>query len=195
MFGARALWLAALFIFLKDLSPGFGSLGTPLFFYQTKVLHFGPKFLAWLGVIYQGAAILGALLYGVLCTRLPLARLLVAGILLSVAGSLLFLGYHSRGSAQVIQAASGGLGIFVSVALMDLAARAAPRGGEAMAYSLLMSAFNLGLAASDILGSWLYGSCHLSLWTLIWISVGTTALTLPAIYLLPKSVLARSDRG
>ena len=63
-----------------------------------------------------------------------------------------------------------------------------------MGYSLLMSAFNLGLAASDILGSWLYGPCHLSLWALIWISAGTTALTLPALYLLPKSVLARSDR-
>ena len=63
-----------------------------------------------------------------------------------------------------------------------------------MGYSLLMSAFNLGMAASDILGSRLYDHYHLSLWTLIWISAATTALTLPAIYLLPLSVLARTDR-
>jgi len=135
------------------------------------------------------------LAYGWLCARLPLSRLLPLGMALSALGTLLFLGYHSHMSALVIQGVSGLIGILASVALMDLGARASPKGLEATGYSLLMAAFNLGGSASDLLGSWLYEGCHFSLWTLIWISAATTALTLPAIYLLPKSVLARHDKA
>lgn len=192
IFQSRALWLAALFIFLKELSPGFG---TPLFYYQTNTLHFSAPFLGWLGALFQAMAIAGAALYAYTCTRMPLSRTLALSVVLSAVGSLLFLGFHSHLSAVVIQAASGILGIFASVALMDLAARATPRGGEAMAYSLLMSAFNLGLTASDLLGSWLYDKQHVPLPTLIWISAGTTLLVLLAIPLLPRAVLERSDLG
>lgn len=191
--GSRALWMAVLFVFLKDLSPGFGSIGTPLYFYQTNVLHFDAVFIGWLGGVFQGAAVVGALIYGALCTRLPLARLLVIGIVLSVVSSLLFLGYHSRTAAVVIHAASGLLGIFVAVALMDLAARAAPRGSEAMCYSLLMSAANLGNTCADLSGSWLFVRLHQSLPPLIWISAGTTALALLALPLLPRVILQRHD--
>ena len=192
VFQSRALWLAALFIFLERLSPG---LGQPLFFYQTGTLHFSPQFIGGVGALSSAGAIVGALAYGWLCARLPLSRLLPLGMALSALGTLLFLGYHSHASALVIQGVSGLIGILASVALMDLGARASPAGLEATGYSLLMAAFNLGGSASDLLGSWLYEGCHLSLWTLIWISAATTALTLPALYLLPKSVLARSDRG
>ena len=190
-FDSRALWLAALFIFLKELSPGFG---TPLFYYQTDTLHFSGPFLGWLGALFQAMAILGAALYAWTCTRLPLSRLLVIGIVLSAGSSLLFLGFHSHATAVVIQAASGLLGIFASVALMDLAVRATPRGGEAMAYSLLMSAFNLGLTASDLLGSWLYDKHHVALSALIWISAGTTLLCLFALPLISRAILERTDR-
>lgn len=192
VFQSRALWLAAAFIFLKELSPGFG---TPLFYYETDTLHFSAPFLGWLGALFQAMAIVGAATYAWACTRLPLSRLLVAGIVLSAGSSLLFLGFHSHASAVVIQAASGLLGIFASVALMDLAARATPRGGEAMAYSLLMSAFNLGLTASDLLGSRLYDTHHVSLHTLICVSAGTTLLCLLALPLIPRAVLERPDRA
>jgi len=188
---SRALWLAAGFIFLRDLSPGFG---TPLLFYQINALHFSPKFLGWLGALYNGSAIAGALLYAWLCTRLPLARLLAAGIALSALGTLLFLGYHSHGSALVIQGVSGLLGIIVSVALMDLAGRAAPVGAEAMSYSLLMSAANLGLTCSDILGSALYEKLHVPLPALICVSAATTALALLALPFIPRNLLERHDR-
>lgn len=192
VFAARALWLAALFIFLKDLSPGFGQISTPLYYYQTNVLGFDAVFIGWLGGLYNGCAIVGALLYGVLCTRVPLKTLLTGSIILSVFGSLLFLSY-SASSATAIQAISGLLGIFVSVALMDLAARAAPVGAEAMAYSLLMSAANLGTTGADIGGSWLFERLHSSLPPLIWISAGTTALALLVLPLVPRAILSRRD--
>ena len=190
VFQSRALWLAAAFIFLKDLSPGFG---TPLFYYQTNLLHFDPKFIGWLGGLSNGAAILGALIYAWLCTRVPLGRLLIIGIVLSAMGTLLFLGYKTPSSALIIQGISGLMGVLVSVALMDLAARASPRGTEAMSYSLLMSAANLGGTGSDILGSWLYESLHVSLPALICLSAGTTLLALLAVPLIPRSILTRRD--
>ena len=196
VFRSRALWLAALFIFLKELSPGFG---TPLFYIQTNALKFSPAFIGWLGGLSYGTAILGALAYGWLCTRLPLSRLLTVSIVLSAGSALLFLGYHTHASALLIQSlagqgTSGLLGIVVGVALMDLAARATPRGGEAMAYSLLMSAANIGTTGSDVLGSWLYDKMHVPFSVLVWISAGTTALALLAIPLIPRTVLDRTDR-
>ena len=191
VFQSRALWLAAAFIFLRDLSPGFG---TPLFYYQTNTLHFGPKFIGLLGGLYNATAIIGALTYAWLCTRVPLAKLLTVGIILSALGTLLFLGYHSHGSALVVQGLSGLLGVIVSVALMDLAGRASPRGAEAMSYSLLMSAANLGGTGSDILGSWLYEHLHVSLPALICLSAATTALALLALPLVPRALLQSHDR-
>lgn len=191
VFRARGLWLAAAFIFLKELSPGFG---TPLFYFQTNTLHFSKLFLGGLGAVFNAAAIAGALVYGLLCLRLPLGRLLPAAIVLSAVSALLFLDYHSHSSALVVQGVSGFLGIFASVALMDLAARTTPVGGEAMGYSLLMSAFNLGLTGSDILGAWLYGRFHLPFAALVWISAGTTLLALPLMRLIPAEALARRDR-
>ncbi len=187
---SRGLWLATLFIFLKELSPGFG---TPLFYFQTNTLHFSKLFLGGLGAVFNAAAVAGALVYALLCLRLPLGRLLPGAIVLSAASSLLFLGYHSHASALGVQGISGFLGIFASVALMDLAARTTPAGGEAMGYSLLMSAFNLGLTGSDILGAWLYSHFHLPFAALVWISAGTTLLALPLMRLIPAEALARHD--
>ncbi len=191
VFRSRGLWLATAFIFLKELSPGFG---TPLFYYQTNTLHFSKLFLGGLGAVFNLTAVSGALVYALLCVRLPLGRLLPGAIVLSAVSALLFLGYHSHSSAIVVQGMSGFLGIFASVALMDLAARTTPAGGEAMGYSLLMSAFNLGLTLSDILGAWLYSRFHLPFGTLVWISAGTTLLALPLMRLIPKEALARHDR-
>ena len=188
---SRGLWLAAVFIFLKELSPGFG---TPLFYVQTNTLHFSKLFLGGLGAVFNASAVAGTLGYALVCVRLPLGRLLPGAIILSAAGSLLFLGYHSHSSALLVQGASGFLGIFASVALMDLAARTTPIGGEALGYSLLMSAFNLGLTGSDILGAWLYSRCHVPFSALIWVSAGTTLLALPLMRLLPKEALARHDQ-
>ena len=187
---SRALWLAAAFLFLEQISPGFG---TPLFYYQTNVLKFSPTFLGLLSLVTGVAGFVGIVLYGVLCGRVPLRGLLTGGIPLSALGSLLYLGYRSHGSALVIEGANTLLSIGVAVALTDLAARATPRGCEALGYSLLMGASNLAVSASDVLGSWLSEKHHVPLPDLIWINAVTSALPLLALPLLPRALLARPD--
>ena len=169
----RPLWIAAAFLFLDQLSPGFG---TPLFFYQTNTLKFSSQFIGNLGLISGLDGVAGVVLYGVLCSRVPLNRMLAAGIVLSAAGSLLYLGYHTHRAALGIDAVNAFLSAGVGIALLDLAARATPRGSEALCYSLLMSAFNLGVSLANVSGSWLYEKQHVPLPDLIWINAITSAL-------------------
>ena len=187
---SRALWVAAAFIFFDQISPGFG---TPLFFYQTDTLKFSSQFIGNLSLYAGVTGAIGTVLYGALCGRVPLRPLLIAGIILSSLGSLLFLGYHSHGAAIGIEAANAFLSAAVQIALMDLAARATPRGSEALSYSLLMSAFNLASAVSNIFGSWLYDKLHVPLPDLIWINVITSALPLLALPLIPRALTAQPD--
>ena len=187
---SRALWIAAAFIFMDQVSPGFG---TPLFYVQTNALKFSSQFIGNLGLIGGLGGLVGVLLYGAVCGRIALRPLLTASIPLSALGSLLYLGYHSHGAALVIEPANAFLSAAVQIALMDLAARATPRGSEALCYSLLMSAFNLASAVSDLFGSWLYDKQHLPLSDLIWISAITSALPLLALPLIPRALMAQAD--
>ena len=186
----RPLWIAVAFLFLDSLSPGFGQ---PLFFYQTDTLKFSSQFIGNLGLIAGLGGFAGILLYGALCARVPLNRLLVVGILGSALGSLLYLGYHSHGAAMGIEGANAFLSVAVQIALLDLAARATPRGSEALCYSLLMSALNLGGSVSNVFGSYLYEKQHVPLPDLIWINAITSALPLLALPLIPRALMAKPD--
>ena len=188
----RPLWIAVAFLFLDQLSPGFG---TPLFFYQTDALKFSSQFIGNLGLVSGLAGFAGILLYGALCARVPLNRLLPVSIVASALGSLLYLGYHSHRAAIGIEAANSFLSVAIEIALMDLAARATPRGSEALCYSLLMSALNLGGSASNVFGSWLYDKQHVPLPDLIWINAVTSALPLLALRLIPPALTAQPDRA
>ena len=77
--------------------------------------------------------------------------------------------------------------------LFDLAARAAPRGSAALAYALMMSAWNLAVAASDIFGSWLFHRYGLTFIHLVWLNAGATAATLILVPLLPRRLVAECD--
>jgi len=188
----RPLWIAAAFLFLDQLSPGFGM---PLFFYQTETLKFSSQFIGNLGLIAGLGGVAGVVLYGVLCSRVPLNRMLAGGIVFSAAGSLLYLGYHSQRAALGIEAANAFLSAGVAIALLDLAARATPRGSEALCYSLLMSAANLGVSLANVSGSWLYEKQHVPLPNLIWINAVTSALPLLALPLIPRALMAHPDGG
>ena len=75
----------------------------------------------------------------------------------------------------------------------DMAARAAPKGSEALAYALLMSAANIGIQLSDVFGSYMNDRWHVSFTHLVPINAVTTLLTLLLIPLLPAALLAGRD--
>lgn len=184
------LWSAAGLVFLVIISPGFG---TPLFYYQTNVLRFKPQFIGNLGLVSGAFGFLGACVYGLVCRRWNLRLLLAASIVVHIVGTLLYLSYRSPALALLITAANGATGVLAILPLYDLAARATPRGSEALGYSLMMSVWNFTNALSDLLGSWLYDHFHLRFVHLVWLNAGTTALVLLAVPFLPHVLMNRRD--
>jgi MFS family permease len=187
---SRTLWSAAGLVVLVIASPGFG---TPLFYYQTDVLHFTPQFIGNLAMVGGGAGFLAAWGYSRACRRLTLRQSLAASITIHVLGTLCFLAYASPLTAILITGVNGAAGTLAVLPLYDLAARATPRGSEAIGYSVMMSMWNLTNALSDWSGSWLYSRFHLTFIHLVWINAGTTALVLFALPLLPAVLMSQKD--
>jgi len=180
---AKSLWFAAGLLFLVQFAPGFS---TPLMFYQTDTLHFSEKFIGLLTLIDAIAGAAGAFFYVYFCRRLSLRQLLYGSVFLTAALSLLYLGYNDRNSAMLIEAVYCFVLSLAQLPLFDLAARATPKGSEAVGYSVIMSVWNWGLFFSDLLGSGLYEKYHMPFKSLVWLNAATTALVLVAIPFLPS---------
>ncbi len=173
------------------LAPGFQ---TPLLYFQTDVLKLQPQFLGFLELLGGIGGLAGALVYAYYCRRFPLRVLLTAGIILNVISTIFYLGYNSRNTAMAIELASGFVATLAALPLMDIAARATPKGSESFGYALMMSVRNLTLIGfSDVLGSWLLDHFHLQFKQLVWVNAGSTALVLLAIPFLPRILMSQHD--
>jgi len=185
---SRSALTAATLVFLVYLAPG---LQTPLLYYQQDVLRFDAAFMGQLQTWAGAGVILGALAYGVVCRRVALGVSLGVGIVLSAAGTLLYLAYDSRGAAIGIHFASAILGTFAALPLYDLAARAAPRGSESFAYALVLGTQTLATyAISDVVGSTLYGHFHFTFKQLVWVDAASTLAVLLFLPALPRALRA-----
>ncbi|PYO11264.1 MAG: hypothetical protein DMD75_11330 [Candidatus Rokuibacteriota bacterium] len=186
---SRTLWASGMFLALVYISPGFT---TPLLFMQTDALHFSAPYIGLMESIEGAAGLVGSLVYGVLCRRFNLRRLLTTAITLNVLATFLYLRY-GHDTAPFIHATVGFAVICSELALMDLAVRSTPPGCESLGFALMMSARNFALGGSDVIGSWLLDSRGWVFHELVWLNAGTTALVLLFIPLLPRAVMSRKD--
>ena len=186
---SRNLWLAVLFIALFHFSPGFS---TPLFYKQTDELHFSKQAIGNLGVFGGAFAILAAILYSQLIKRFSIRILLLMAVAMSACGTLVYLFYSSWTRAMFIESQNGFFFGLAEVALIDLAARATPKGCEGLGYSLILSVRNVALFGADIVGSYLvdhkWPFAHL-----VFLNAGTTAIVLVLVPLLPVALMRSKD--
>jgi predicted MFS family arabinose efflux permease len=187
---SSSLWAAAGMLFFVYFAPGFD---TPLYYYQTDTLKFSQQFIGNLAFIGGGIGLLGAVLYGLVCRKLPLRKIMYAVILLNAILTLSYLFYTSPSRAMWIEAQNGFVGTLAELVMVDMAVRATPKGCEAMGFSLMMAVRNMGIGVSDILGSRLSDHYHFTFFNLVWLSSGTTALVLLVIPFLPKLIMDHSD--
>jgi predicted MFS family arabinose efflux permease len=187
---SRTLWSAAGLLFLVYIAPGFS---TPLYYFQTDTLKLSQQFIGTLILLSGAFGIVGAGIYALLCRKLKLRTLLYISIIVSTLTTLCYLFYRSATAAAIIESQNGLIATVAELALMDLAARATPRGSEGLGFALMMSVRNGGMAISDIFGSWLIDQHHVSFFKLVWLNAGTTALILLVIPFLPKLLIDRSD--
>jgi predicted MFS family arabinose efflux permease len=188
--GSRALWSAAGMIVLVVAAPGFG---TPLFYYQTNVLKFPAEFIGTLGVIAASGGVVAAWLYTQFCRRRSLRVLLAASIVLHALLTLLYLFYRGPLAALIITGVEGATMSLAILPLYDLAARATPKGSEALGFCIILSVWNFTTMLSDYLGSWLYKAWSLTFAHLVWLNAGTTLLVLLAVPFLPRALTDRRD--
>jgi MFS family permease len=187
---SRTMWTAAGLLFLVYIAPGFA---TPLYYLQTDTLKLSQQFIGTLILLGGLFGIAGSFLYAFLCPKFPLRVLLYLSVAASALGSLGYLFYRSAMAASIVESENGLIAAFVTLALMDLAARATPRGSEALGFALMMSVLNVAQSLSDIFGSWLMDQHHVSFFKLVWLNAGTTAFVLFVIPLLPCALIERCD--
>jgi predicted MFS family arabinose efflux permease len=187
---SRTLWAAAAMIVLVVAAPGFG---TPLLFYQTDVLKFAPEFIGVLGVVAAAGGVVASWGYTRFCRRYDLRALLAASIVIHGALTLLYLAYRSPVTALLITAIEGATAALAILPLYDLAARATPRGSEALGFCIILSVWNLTTMLSDFAGSWMYTEWSLTFNHLIWINTATTLLVLVAVPFLPRALTDRRE--
>ncbi|HEX8313059.1 MAG TPA: MFS transporter [Chthoniobacteraceae bacterium] len=186
---SRGVWVAAALLCCYQVAPGFQ---TPLFFLQTDTLRFTPRFLGTLAFVSAVGSLAGAAAYAWCCRRIPFRQLFPAAIFVGVATTMTYLRYGSARAAVVIEACNGIAAAFAFVALLDLIARAMPKGQEALGYAFVFSVGNLASSASDIVGSrWFDAGVPFS--QLVWVNAGTTALLLIAVPFIPQRLVERGE--
>jgi len=106
---------------------------------------------------------------------------------------LLYELYRSPMLVLGIESLNGFGGVVADLALLDLAARATPRGSEALGYGLMMSIRNVMIAGGDVIGSKMIDSYHISLFSMVYLNAGTTAIVFLLIPLLPRRLVMGRD--
>jgi predicted MFS family arabinose efflux permease len=189
-FKTRSLWIVAVFIFFYWFSPGFA---TPLYYYQTDVLHFSQGYIGVLGAITSAGSVAGALFYRRYLAGMTSRRLLQLSILSGAAATLAYLLLFDPVTAAVLNFISGFTQMIAMVATLTLAADYCPKRSEGFSYAALMSVSNLAIPASDNAGSFLYQHVFESrLMPLILVSA---AFTLLAWVLIPMLRLGDKRQG
>jgi predicted MFS family arabinose efflux permease len=189
IFRSPVLGAAALMLFLVYVVPG---IGTALTYRQKDVLHFNEGFIGSLDSWAYAFGFLATLFYAKFCRKWNLRTLLIGGVGLNAALTLLYLVY-TRQTAILVHSSGGFVQFLSEIALMDLAVRSTPKGCEALGFSLMMGMRNFGLALSDVLGTLLIDKAHWSFNSLVWVNAGTTASILLLIPFLPRFIMSRRE--
>jgi MFS family permease len=187
----RAIYPAVLMMFLFQFAPGSN---TPLQYYLTNELHASDAvFGYWYGIFYVSITAM-YFVYGYLCRRVALRKLLWWGTLITVPQFIPLLFVHSATGALLAAVPIGLMGGIAAIAIYDLSMRSCPPGLQGTLMMLIDGAFQLSYRGGDVVGSWIYGASatHGFLYCVIAITA-VYALLPPLVLLVPKELLATAD--
>ena len=187
----RAIYPAVLICFLWNFAPG---AATPLQFYLTNELHASDATYSYYYGIFQAAFIPTFLLFGFLCRKVPLNKLLWWGTIVAVPQMIPLVLIHSANAALVVAVPIGLMGGVATAAYFDLAMRSCPPGLQGTLMMIVAGAFELSWRAGDLLGARIYNASPTH--GFLYCVIATTlvyALILPTITLVPKALIATAD--
>jgi MFS family permease len=185
----RPLWPAAVIYFLWNFGPGWG---TPMFYHLTEHVRISSELFGTFTAIQSAFFLPTTLLYGVLCVRAPLSRLLWWGTIVAILqGPIMFMA-NGPVSTIVVGVLYGLFGGFATAAYIDLIMRSCPKGLEGTAMMLAQtSAFALAGSTGNVLGSWIYSRGGFA--SAVIITTLATALIVPVLRAVPTDLTATRD--
>ncbi|HEV2169528.1 MAG TPA: MFS transporter [Candidatus Binatus sp.] len=187
--GHRPLWPAGVIWFLWNFSPGWT---TPMFYHLTEHVRISSELYGTFTAIQSAFFLPTTLLYGVLCMRAPLSRLLWWGTIVAILQGPIMLMANGPASTIVVGVLYGLFGGFATAAYIDLIMRSCPKGLEGTAMMLAQtSAFALAGSTGNVLGSWIYSRGGFA--SAVTITTLATALIVPVLRWVPKELTATHD--
>jgi Na+/melibiose symporter-like transporter len=187
----RAIYPAVLICFLWNFAPGSA---TPLQYYLGDKLHASDSVFSYFNGIFAASFVPTFLLYGLLCKRVSLNKLLWWGTIIAVPQLVPLAFIHTAKLALVMAVPIGLLGGLAQAAYIDLAMRSCPPGLQGTLMMLVDGVYALSSRGGDLLGSAIYNSSPTN--GFLYCVIATTAvyaLILPLILLVPKKLIATAD--
>ena len=187
----KPLYPAVLIMFMFQFSPGSN---TPLQFYLGTTLHLSDSYYGYFNAIFLASFIPTLLLYGYLCTRMKMAKLLWMAMIITVPQMIPLAFIHSASSALWAAGLCGLLGGLAAAAVFDLAMRSCPPGLQGTMMMLVAGGSLLATRGGDILGTYIYGISPDNgfLYCVTAITI-VYLLILPVIAWIPKEIIANAD--
>jgi Na+/melibiose symporter-like transporter len=187
----RAAYPAVLAMFLFSFAPGSN---TPLQFYLTNELHGSDAVYGYYYAIFVAAFIPMFFVYGYLCKRVSLSKLLWWGTFITIPQMVPLALIHSANLALIMAVPIGLMGGIATASYYDLAMRACPPGLQGALMMMVEGVYQLSYRGGDVVGSWIYNASPAH--GFVNCVIATTlvyALILPVLLLIPKELIATAD--
>lgn len=162
-----------------------------MFYHLTNTVKIGPQAYGVFLALFMGCNLPTMLLYGAVCRRFPLSRLLRWGTVLGILQPPIMLFAFGVRSAMLVGVIAGLLGGLGNVVFMDLVIRSYPARLEGTGVMLSMAAAVLALRLGDVFGSGVYARGGFS--TAMFVTAATTALILPVLWIVPPAITATRE--
>jgi len=187
----RAIYPVMFIWLLWNFAPG-GN--TPLQFYLTNELHASDAAYSYFNGIFALTSVPAFLLYGFLCKRVPIRKLMWWGAIIAVPQWVPLAFVHDARQALWLAAPIGFLGGVATAAYYDLAMRSCPPGLQGTMMMLVEAVLVLSARGGDVLGTRIYYSspAHGFLNCVVATTAAYAAI-LPLLLLVPREVSATAD--
>ncbi|HZZ90289.1 MAG TPA: MFS transporter [Caulobacteraceae bacterium] len=189
LLGARAIYPPLIMLILWSFGP---AIGTALQYHLANELHASDAQVGAFYALFFCANIPALMLYGFLCQRFALRRLLLIGTLLAVTQMAPLLFVHSANGALVAAVAMGLIGGMASGAYTDLAMRSCPAGLQGTMMMLVVTTYWISVRFGDLWGTDIYER-HGGFGIVIAVTTGIYALIFPLLWLAPRRLTDTSD--
>lgn len=186
----RPLWPTVAILALWNFAPGWG---TPFLYYLSDEIGLSSEVFSLCRAVNLGCVAATAILYGIVCRRQPLKRMLWWGTGVNVFPGFLFLLIQSTPHAVAVSAIVGLIFGMTNVALFDLLRRSCPKDLEGSGMMLGFSALTAAGTVADLVGSYVYEQGGFALCLVI--DALLTLCIFPLLSRIPSSVIEAPDQN